>query len=372
MAEHPAYTDLRRRVAEKLTISDTSARAAALSAGLPIRAVQAVLEGHEPSVGRAFDVAKALDLEFYIGPPRDPNTSENLTTNTAQKSEIPEIANALGLPPEASANEILAAITALAERAEQASGGEERWSQVQDALTTLLERQADAPPAGHYPIPADRGNALLPPAGVADKSNAYRLAPRDKEDEERWVQVQAELAALREAIAEGLAAKEPPATYRIGADLDDPAALAVGATNDDPGPATRLVEVVELRAAAGSGAEVLNETVVGQLGFQRQWLDRHAIDPTQAVMINVQGESMEPTLPDGCSVLVDRARRRRLDGHVYVLRTGDGIIVKRLEHTASGWQIVSDHPAWKPTTWTNDTEVIGEVCWAARSFKYTR
>ena len=156
----------------------------------------------------------------------------------------------------------------------------------------------------------------------------------------------------------------------VGSALQDSrgsAALAVGATNDDPGPATRLVGVVKLRAAAGSGAEVLDETVVGQLGFRRQWLDRHAIDPTQAVVISVRGESMEPTLPDGCSILVDRARRRRLAGHIYVLRTGDGIIVKRLEHAATGWQIVSDHSAWQPITWTDDAEVIGEVRWMARS-----
>ena len=293
-------------IREELDRRGTTPFRAAVDAGLPDNAIRYVLEGRQPKSERLAAICAALDLDFYIGPPRD---SEPASESAFEHVPNTEIASILGLAADASSNEILAAITALAERANRAGRVEDRWDQDQ---------------------------------------------------------VQAELAALREAIGD-LAAKESPATYRVGADLDDPAALAVGATNDDPGPATRLVGVVELRAAAGSGAEVLDETVVGQLGFRRQWLDRHAIDPTQAVVISVQGESMEPTLPDGCSILVDRARRRRLAGHIYVLRTGDGIIVKRLEHTATGWQIVSDHQTWKPITWTDNAEVIGKVRWMARS-----
>ena len=46
---------------------------------------------------------------------------------------------------------------------------------------------------------------------------------------------------------------------------------------------------------------------------------------------------MEPTLPDGCSILVDRSRRRRLGGHVYVVRSpDDGLVVKRLDKDKAG------------------------------------
>ena len=59
---------IRRRLAEQ----GLSARAAALRAGLPVRSVNGILEGHVPSVERAAEVAAALGLEFYIGPPRSP------------------------------------------------------------------------------------------------------------------------------------------------------------------------------------------------------------------------------------------------------------------------------------------------------------
>ena len=48
-----------------------SVRAAERGAGMPQRSIQAVLDGHIPSLDRAAAIADALGLELYIGPPRD-------------------------------------------------------------------------------------------------------------------------------------------------------------------------------------------------------------------------------------------------------------------------------------------------------------
>ncbi len=130
----------------------------------------------------------------------------------------------------------------------------------------------------------------------------------------------------------------------------------------------RPVDIRELGAAAGGGADVWDETVTGRVWFRRDWLDRHAIDPTQCSVIGVAGESMEPTLPEGCSILVDRRRRRRHVKHIYTVRTGDGLVVKRADKDEAGrWLMVSDHPAWPSTRWPVDAEIIGEVRWMART-----
>ena len=58
---------------------------------------------------------------------------------------------------------------------------------------------------------------------------------------------------------------------------------------------------------------------------------------------------MDPALPDGCSILVDRGRRRRMSGHLFVLLTGDGVVVKRLARgDGDDWRLVSgnDSPSW--------------------------
>ena len=143
-------------------------------------------------------------------------------------------------------------------------------------------------------------------------------------------------------------------------------------TNGDGPPAAdgpyRSVPVRELAAAAGGGAVDLDETIRGWIYFRREWLDRQAIDPTQVDLIQVRGESMEPTLPDGCSILMDRRRRAARSGRIYVVRTDEGIVVKRACRDTGRWFLSSDHPAWPARLWPADAELIGEVRWMARTF----
>lgn len=136
-------------------------------------------------------------------------------------------------------------------------------------------------------------------------------------------------------------------------------------------PGMRHVEIREADVAAGGGAVNLDEAPVrGYLAFQRAWLDRHAIDPTQCVVIEVRGESMEPTLPEGCSILVDGARRRWRKGRIFVFLTGDGLIVKRADEGKTGRRLLaSDHPAWAPIILPGDASILGEVAWTARTLR---
>ena len=131
--------------------------------------------------------------------------------------------------------------------------------------------------------------------------------------------------------------------------------------------ATRQVPVRELAAAAGGGAMELEEKVVGFVSFQRSWLDRHGLDPTQCTVINVSGESMEPTLPEGSKILVDYSQLRQRQGRIYVVRTSEGLVVKRAEKDGKGlWMLASDHPKWDPVPW-GDSEIIGEVKWMGKT-----
>ena len=131
---------------------------------------------------------------------------------------------------------------------------------------------------------------------------------------------------------------------------------------------TRQVEIRELAAAAGGGATDLDETITGYVSFQRSWLDRYGLEATHCTVINVAGESMEPTLPNGSKILVDRHQRRRKQGRIYVVRSSDGLVVKRAEKNEEGlWTLCSDHPAWKPTVWGSDFVIVGEVKWMGKT-----
>ena len=137
----------------------------------------------------------------------------------------------------------------------------------------------------------------------------------------------------------------------------------------DDDPAGRPVEIIELSASAGGGADAADESIIGRAWFPRGWLDRRGLDPTQCALLSVQGESMEPTLMPGASILVARDRRRRRKGRIYVMRTEDGLIVKRIDKGHAGWQLVSDHPSWPPVPWPTGVEIIGEVVWVARALE---
>ena len=151
-----------------------------------------------------------------------------------------------------------------------------------------------------------------------------------------------------------------------GQSLDDPRARAAAFDDGD------YVGVSELASAAGDGAVVDHERVTGRIKFRRAWLARHGLVARHCRVIQVSGESMEPTLVDGCAILVNHASRRRRVGHLFVVRTDDGLVVKRAGRHASGaWQLVSDNPnkhVWPTRPWPPDAVVVGEVKWAARTF----
>ena len=129
------------------------------------------------------------------------------------------------------------------------------------------------------------------------------------------------------------------------------------------------VRLSEVASAAGVGAEVYDETPIGLLWFRNDWLLSHSIDPEQSNIISVRGASMEPTLPDGCSILVDRKRREPHEDRIYVMRTEEGLVVKRVGlDEEDRWELRSDNPDWRATPMSPEAEVVGEVRWAARTF----
>ena len=151
--------------------------------------------------------------------------------------------------------------------------------------------------------------------------------------------------------------------------LADADALAVVAANDaDDVPGARPVGVFEARAAAGGGTLIEDAPPKGRVWFRRDWLDQRALDPTHCVVIGVEGESMEPELKAGSSILVDRARTEWRAERIYVVRTADGLIVKRAGEAEDGdWLLISEHPSYPPIPFPDDAEVVGQVIWVARS-----
>ena len=155
----------------------------------------------------------------------------------------------------------------------------------------------------------------------------------------------------------------------VADDLTDDKALSAPGTSPEIRelPGTRPIAVHRLQTAAGSGALDLDEAAKSYAYFRHEWLSRHGLAADRCRIIGVMGESMEPTLPESCVILLDHNRRQRREGRIFVVRTGDGLVVKRAgKGTGGGWQLVSDHPRWPDAPWPGDAAIIGEVKWMAR------
>lgn len=135
------------------------------------------------------------------------------------------------------------------------------------------------------------------------------------------------------------------------------------------------VPLHEVSAAAGAGSEVGEEQIVDFLAFRTTWIRRDLrAKPEDLAVIWVFGDSMEPTLSDGDVVMVDRSRNRPDAEGVYVLRTDNMLLVKRLQYAGGRMMIArSDNPSYPPmelrlTDIGRDIHIVGRVVWAGKRF----
>ena len=65
-------------------------------------------------------------------------------------------------------------------------------------------------------------------------------------------------------------------------------------------------------------------------------------------LVDVSGDSMEPTICDGDSALVDETHRSPRSGKIYALQAGDGPLDKRVRKRDHRWWADSDNDKHEP------------------------
>ena len=132
-----------------------------------------------------------------------------------------------------------------------------------------------------------------------------------------------------------------------------------------------LIPHLDIGASAGAGALGGSEAPLAVLAFQSTWVRGIASGRPEALsVIHVEGDSMLPTLADGDHILVDTDDRERLRDGIYVLRTNDALLVKRLSVNPATRRLTirSDndaYPSWDDCDPAN-VSVIGRVVWVGR------
>ena len=124
----------------------------------------------------------------------------------------------------------------------------------------------------------------------------------------------------------------------------------------------------DISLSAGAGTENQEDHNGYKLAFSRATLRRYGINPQYASCVTVEGESMEPVLPDGATVGINMADKNIRDGKMYAIRQGEWLRVKRLYRLPNNQVRINsynqDAPAFADEiTPLEEIEIIGAVFW---------
>ncbi|CUU82009.1 hypothetical protein FFA43_01220 [Campylobacter hyointestinalis subsp. hyointestinalis] len=102
------------------------------------------------------------------------------------------------------------------------------------------------------------------------------------------------------------------------------------------------VDVIDLKASAGFGIIPFEIKVIGKYILDKIFF-KTPPDIDNVKMIQVEGDSMEPTIQDGAFVVIDESKNDAIDG-IYAILIDDKVFVKRLQFNLDGTiTIISDN-----------------------------
>lgn len=130
-----------------------------------------------------------------------------------------------------------------------------------------------------------------------------------------------------------------------------------------------FVPLYDAQCSAGDGAWNENSRVLTHLSFTRYSLRKQGLTPEHLSAIRVDGDSMEPVLNSGDTVLIDHTRTTIEGEGIYVLRLDGHLYAKRLQRNFDGVVIISENKHYQPINVPRDRmdelQVIGRAVWSA-------
>jgi len=129
---------------------------------------------------------------------------------------------------------------------------------------------------------------------------------------------------------------------------------------------------VKARLSAGGGSFEVGSEIEGYYAFQKDWLTRKGAT-NKMVLMDIFGNSMEPEIKDGDTILIDESQKDVLAGAIYAVGIDDTIMVKRLEKHPNKLVLLSDnkdyYPIYLQGSEINSVRIIGKVIWICRELR---
>jgi len=141
-----------------------------------------------------------------------------------------------------------------------------------------------------------------------------------------------------------------------------------------PRPATEYEKIpkVSARLCAGDGSFEVGADIQGYYSFRKAWLSKRGV-VDKMVLLDIFGNSMEPEMRDGDTVLVDQSQKNILAGAIFALGIEDTIMVKRVEKHPNKLVLRSDNRNYAPIYFegqeADQVRILGKVIWVCREIR---
>ncbi|MCE2594441.1 S24 family peptidase [Motilimonas cestriensis] len=126
-------------------------------------------------------------------------------------------------------------------------------------------------------------------------------------------------------------------------------ALALTESNVVVTNLNNLVQIPQysVKASAGGGLAVEEENIIGQISVGKDWLYKQKLNNLNLALIEVSGDSMEPTLSDGDLAMISLIKpccTEKVEG-IYIFSIDGEVRIKRLTKDLSkrGYHLRSDN-----------------------------
>lgn len=134
-------------------------------------------------------------------------------------------------------------------------------------------------------------------------------------------------------------------------------------------PEFQRIPKVAATLSAGGGSLEVEDNIEFYQAFRLDWLRRKG-NPETMALLDVVGNSMEPEIKEGDTVLVDESQNRIIQYAVFAVGVEDSIMIKRIEQQPGKIRLLSDNRDYSPIEIRGDEfhsfRIIGRIVWVGR------
>ncbi|NNE58052.1 MAG: S24 family peptidase [Hellea sp.] len=136
-------------------------------------------------------------------------------------------------------------------------------------------------------------------------------------------------------------------------------------------PGSIRIPQFSFRAGMGGGGIINDENTNEYLALPRKYLEQMQLSSADLITIEVDGDSMSPTLESGDRIMINQNDKNSASGGIFAIHDSDALVVKRVERIPASepplLKLISDNPNHGtyevPAVETN---ILGRVVWYAR------